>query len=152
MLRCRNCTATLAFLQCGSHLDQTKNCTATSKKLRCRKVALSCRFPAGFKPPRLGTHVSDLLSGHHSLFSVCMLFLQGFSAFIHGFFPTARTPSSTITLIFIVHYVDSRASGSLITPITFTDSLRSREWWPLRSWLCPRPFWECSWWPDRSFQ
>ena len=38
-------------------LQQTKNCTATSKKLRCRKVALSCRFPAGFKPPRLGTHV-----------------------------------------------------------------------------------------------
>ena len=38
-------------------LQQTKNCTATSKKLRCRKVALSCRFPAAFKPPRLGTHV-----------------------------------------------------------------------------------------------
>ena len=37
--------------------QQAKNCTATSKKLRCRKVALSCRFPAGFKPPRLGTHV-----------------------------------------------------------------------------------------------
>ena len=42
--------------------QQTKNCTAASKKLRCRKVALSCRFPAGFKPPRLGTHVSDLLT------------------------------------------------------------------------------------------
>ena len=42
-------------------LQQTKNCTATSKSLRCSKVALSCRFPAGFKPPRLGTHVSDLL-------------------------------------------------------------------------------------------
>ena len=43
-------------------LQQTKNCTATSKSLRCKKAALSCRFPAGFKPPRLGTHVSDLLS------------------------------------------------------------------------------------------
>ena len=43
-------------------LQQTENCTATSKSLRCRKVALSCRFPAGFKPPRLGTHVSDLLN------------------------------------------------------------------------------------------
>ena len=32
-------------------LQQTKNCTATSKKLHCRKVALSCRFPAAFKPP-----------------------------------------------------------------------------------------------------
>ena len=55
MLRCRSCTATFAFLQCGSHsaLQQAKNCTATSKKLRCRKVALSCRFPADFKLPRL---------------------------------------------------------------------------------------------------
>ena len=43
-------------------LQQAKNCTAISKKLRCRKVALSCRFPADFKPPRLGTHVSDLLT------------------------------------------------------------------------------------------
>ena len=42
-------------------LQGAKNCTATSKKLHCKKVALSCRFPAGFKPPRLGTHVSDLL-------------------------------------------------------------------------------------------
>ena len=47
-------------------LQQTKNCTATSKSLRCRKVALSWRFPAGFKPPRLGTHVSDLLSNRKS--------------------------------------------------------------------------------------
>ena len=30
---------------------KTKNCTATSKKLRCRKVALSCRFPCGFQAP-----------------------------------------------------------------------------------------------------
>ena len=42
-------------------LQQAKNCSVTSKKLRCRKVALSCRFPESFKPPRLGTHVSDLL-------------------------------------------------------------------------------------------
>ena len=46
-----------------------KNCTATSKKLRCGKVALACRFPAGFKPPRLVTHVKDLLS-----FRVCCIF------------------------------------------------------------------------------
>ena len=38
-------------------LQQAKNCSATLKKLRCRKVALSCRFPADFKLPRLGTHV-----------------------------------------------------------------------------------------------
>ena len=35
----------------------SENCTATLEKLHCRKVALSCRFPADFKPPRLGTHV-----------------------------------------------------------------------------------------------
>ena len=38
-------------------LQQAKNCTATLKKLRRRKVALSCRFPADFKLPRLGSHV-----------------------------------------------------------------------------------------------
>ena len=53
-------------------LQQTKNCTATSKKLRCRKVALSCRFPAGFKPPRLGTHVSDLLILEREFFSAVL--------------------------------------------------------------------------------
>ena len=34
-------------------LQQAKNCSATSKKLRSRKVALSCRCPADFKLPRL---------------------------------------------------------------------------------------------------
>ena len=69
-LRCNFRNAALQKLHCNTGfsavqksfgpeaaLQQTKNCTATSKKLRCRKVALSCRFPAGFKPPRLGTHV-----------------------------------------------------------------------------------------------
>ena len=63
LLRCRSCTATVAFLQCGSlfflpgaALQQAKNCSATLKKLRCKKVALSCRFPAAFKPPHLGPH------------------------------------------------------------------------------------------------
>ena len=73
-LRCSFWSAALQELHCNivfsavrksfgpkTALQQTKNCTATSKKLRCRKVALSCRFPAAFKPPRLGTHVSDLL-------------------------------------------------------------------------------------------
>ena len=73
-LRCSFWNAALQKLHCNigfsavrksfvpkAALQQTKNCTATSKSLRCRKVALSCRFPAGFKPPRLGTHVSDLL-------------------------------------------------------------------------------------------
>ena len=60
-------------------LQQTKNCTATSKKLRCRKVALSCRFPAAFKPPRLGTHVSDLLIAHGFTKIVPVLVFPGFS-------------------------------------------------------------------------
>ena len=69
-LRCSFRSAALQKLHCNigfsavrksfgpkAALQQTKSCTATSKKLRCRKVALSCRFPAAFKPPRLGTHV-----------------------------------------------------------------------------------------------
>ena len=76
-LRCSFRNAALQKLHCNigfsavrksfgpeAALQQTKNCTATSKKLRCREVALSSRFPAGFKPPRLGTHVSDLLTFH----------------------------------------------------------------------------------------
>ena len=69
-LRCSFRSVALQKLHCNIHfsaarksfrpkaaLQRAKNCTATSKQLRCRKVALSCRFPAGFKPPRLGTHV-----------------------------------------------------------------------------------------------
>ena len=69
-LRCNFRNAALQKLHCNirfsavrksfvpkAALQQAKNCTATSKKLRCRKAAFSCRFPAGFKPPRLGTHV-----------------------------------------------------------------------------------------------
>ena len=74
-LRCSFRNAALQKLHCNTRfsavptsfvpepaLQRTKICTATSKSLRCRKVALSCRFPAGFKPPRLGTHVYDLLT------------------------------------------------------------------------------------------
>ena len=49
------CSAEIVFTKICAAANE--NCTATSKKLRCRKVALSCRFPAGFKPPRFGTHV-----------------------------------------------------------------------------------------------
>ena len=65
-------TALQHWLFCSADVICTKSCAAAneklhcnienSKSLRCRKVALSCLFPAGFKPPRLGTHVSDLLS------------------------------------------------------------------------------------------
>ena len=36
-----------------------------------------------------------------------------------------------ITLMFTIHYLNSRANGSRIAPITFTYSLQSRELWPL---------------------
>ena len=73
-LRCSFRNAALQKLHCNigffcsAEVIWTKSCAAANEKLhcnieklRCRKVALSCRFPAGFKPPRLGTHVSDLL-------------------------------------------------------------------------------------------
>ena len=64
MLRCRSCTATLPFLQCRCHFDQS--CAAASEKLQCNieKAALpesgaflplSCGFQAPtFRHPRLG--------------------------------------------------------------------------------------------------
>ena len=54
------------WLFCSADVIMTKSCAASSEKLqcnieslklRCRKVALSCCFPADFKLPRLGTHV-----------------------------------------------------------------------------------------------
>ena len=38
----------------------------------------------------------------------------------------------TITLMFTIHYLNSRANGSPIASIAFTYSLQSRESWPLR--------------------
>ena len=69
-LRCSFRNAALQKLDCNigfsavqmsfgpkAALQQVKNCSATLKRLRCRKVALSCRLPSDFKLPRLGTHV-----------------------------------------------------------------------------------------------
>ena len=63
-LRCRNCTATFAFLQCRCELYQKLRCNKRKTALQHWKscVAGKWRFPAGFKPPRLGTHVQDLLT------------------------------------------------------------------------------------------
>ena len=55
-----SCTAETALqhsLFCSVDVVFTKSCAATNEKLRCRKVVLSCRFPADFKPPRLGSYV-----------------------------------------------------------------------------------------------
>ena len=109
-LRCSFRNAALQKLHCNigfsavqkslgpkAALQQTKNCTATSKKLRCRKVALSCRFPAGVKPPRLGTHVSDLLRETvRRLFVTCDVFTRYSNSFsaspatAHRVTPTPR--------------------------------------------------------------
>ena len=52
-----------------------------------------------------------------------------FWAFIHGFFffPQQERQLHRITLMLTIHDLNSRAIGSLITPITLTDSLRSCE-------------------------
>ena len=59
MLRCRNCTATFAFLQCGRHLYQklrsSKRKTALQHRNRCVAafLPLSCGFQAPtFRHPR----------------------------------------------------------------------------------------------------
>ena len=63
-LRCRNCTATCAFLQSGRRFHLKLRCNKQKTALQesgaflpafqlCRKVVLSCRFPADFKLPRL---------------------------------------------------------------------------------------------------
>ena len=82
-----------------------------------------------FLPQKMLWAICLELSGHHSLFSVHMLFPRVFLEFFHGLFPQRERPIQTITLMFTIHYLNSRANGSLITPITFTYSLQSREYW-----------------------
>ena len=41
--------------------------------------------------------------------------------------------------MFTIHYLSSRVNGSRIAPITVTDSLQSRESWPLSFWNFPVP-------------
>ena len=97
-------------------------------------MGFSAQFLAKKGPRNLTPNKNLLkLSGHHSLFSVHMLFPQVFNAFIHGFFSQRERQIHTITLMFTIHYPNSRANGSLIAPITFTYSLQSRESWPLSS-------------------
>ena len=60
------------------------------------------------------------------IFSVHVLSPQVFKALIHVFFLCNENAEiHTITLIFTIHYLNSGANGSLITPITFTDSFQS---------------------------
>ena len=51
-----------------------------------------------------------------------------------GLFRNENAKFHTITLMFTSHYLSSRANGPLIAPITFTDSLQTREEWPLRAY------------------
>ena len=94
-------TALQHSLFCSADVICTKNCAAANETLHCNiEIAalqesgaflpLSCRFPAGFKPPRLGSHVSDLptfpvrkgfaLSGVLKDLSVCNWFLCEFGS------------------------------------------------------------------------
>ena len=67
--RCAAETALQHWLFCSfqSHSDQKLRCNKRKAALQHRKSCVGgkwrfpCRFPAAFKPPRLGTHVSDLL-------------------------------------------------------------------------------------------
>ena len=62
-------TALQHSLFCSADVICTKSCAAANEKLHCNieiaalqeSGAFLHRFPAGFKPPRSGTHVSDLL-------------------------------------------------------------------------------------------
>ena len=71
-------------------LQQANKCSATLKKPRCKKVALSCCFPADFKPPRLCTHLQDLLNlrkrqnTHTPNFALAMLIVD-FVGVVRGF-------------------------------------------------------------------
>ena len=44
-----------------------------------------------------------------------------------GFFLQRERRIHTTTLMFTIHYRNSRANGSLITPITFTDDIHSNH-------------------------
>ena len=64
-------TALRHSLFCNADVICTKSCAAANKKLHCNIEIAALQesgaflplseIPAGFKPPRLGTHVSDLL-------------------------------------------------------------------------------------------
>ena len=66
----------------------------------------------------LGASFLDLAATiHFSPFTCCFHWF-----FRHSIMAFPRNENHTITLIFTIHYVNSRANGSLFTPITFTDS------------------------------
>ena len=92
---------------------------------------LGIRGPEGPETPVSGhlglSTLGAKLSGQHSLFSVHMLFPQVFYAFIHGSVPQRERRIHIITLVFTIHDLSPRAKGSLITPITSTYSVQSRE-------------------------
>ena len=70
--------------------------------------------PALLRVPSPHTKKTILaLSGHHSLFSVHMLFPQVFGAFIHGFFSATRTPNSQNHSY--LHYSLSKFMGEWFT-------------------------------------
>ena len=63
ILRCRSCTANFALSAVRSPLEM-ENCIATLKRLHCKKVVLSCRFPADFRLTRLGPAEQHATANH----------------------------------------------------------------------------------------
>ena len=61
-----------------------------------------------------------VLSGHHSLFSVHLLFRLDFLHSFAGFFCNKNTTMHKNYLMFTIHCLCSPANGSLIAPITLT--------------------------------
>ena len=59
------------------------------------------------------------------------ILLEKDRAFIHGLCPQRERQIHTITLMFTIHCLPFTANGLQITPITFTDSLRSCQQCPL---------------------
>ena len=109
---CAAGTALQHCLFCNAEVIWTTSCAAANEKLHCniekaalqesnaflplscgfqapRKVTLSCRFPADFKPPRLGTHVSDLLRLRIAA-SIAFLFRAWFKGFLDTIVPPSH--------------------------------------------------------------
>ena len=96
------CTAETALqhcLFCSAEVIWTKSCAAANEKLHCsiEKATLQesgafLQLSCGFKPPRLGTHVSDLLSRETSR---CLAGPRGehWRGHARRFFLGAQTPS-----------------------------------------------------------
>ena len=95
-----------------------------------RKTRLCCSHPVTTKMTTLAG-----VTRTKAWFTKGTLFwFPDFLVLIPAFFSQRENQIHTITLMFTIDYLNSRVNGSLITPITFTYSIQSRELRPLRFW------------------